>query len=51
MAGITRRPGEVGPGGGALAGLLVDLDEGRPAVKADLLALRQIAEMGSSTRP
>jgi hypothetical protein len=38
--------GEVGPGGRALAGLLADLDTGRPAVKADLLALRRIAEMG-----
>ncbi|MER7441492.1 HEAT repeat domain-containing protein [Micromonospora avicenniae] len=38
--------GEAAPGGQALAGLLVGLDRGRPAVKADLLALRRIAEMG-----
>jgi HEAT repeats len=38
--------GEIGPGGQALAGLLVDLGRGRPAVNADLLALRLIAEMG-----
>ncbi|MBQ1043550.1 MULTISPECIES: HEAT repeat domain-containing protein [unclassified Micromonospora] len=38
--------GQAGPGGRALTGILVDLERGRPAVRADLLALTQTAEMG-----
>lgn len=38
--------GEAGPAGRALAGLLADIGAGRPAVKADLMALRLIAELG-----
>jgi hypothetical protein len=38
--------GEVEPAGRALTRFLGDLDSGRPAVNADLLALRRTAEMG-----
>jgi hypothetical protein len=38
--------GETGPAGTALAGLLADLETGRQAVMADLLALRLIEQMG-----
>lgn len=38
--------GEVEPAGRALSRFLADLKNGRPAVKADLIALRSIAEIG-----